>query len=587
MATIEEYPVLDFSGGVRRDKSYFKMDSNELVDIRNMFVDDRGRISLMRGMHIVGPQLAADVDNSFFFFRNAATPASSFIVNDNASTAGLSRLISGQNTSLVSVGDTSIALVDSTAFAASGSIEIEGDVIAYTGNAGNTLTGVTGISFAHPQRHSVNQWASLTPATALDGQRGIYYAVLNNICFIQGRNGNIQQIDNNDAVTMTNVSSEPTGLFLTNYRDRLFTISEISPRNRVFFSNRGDGTTWTTASDFFDVEDQNGEDLVGQKVLHDTLYLFKYNSIWHYNELELKQDIAGIGAWNHRVIQEIGGSLFTFCPRGIFEVRGSSVREIGLPVKEFWQNFRPKWDSVDGTGNGRVVINTFAGKFDDKYILYIGDITKPSSLFNVFLVYDTTLRNWTVFQKGTADTPFGFGDFTHLGSHQYFSYGGRNFQAAPALFAGNDSNYFIKLFDNKLTGVANNIQGGDDIFRDIPINGTIAPVYGSFETPLYDLTHPSLLKQFKDLRVFTESGNWNVEYRVEDQGVISQYRPLGVVSKTEQVLPFPSMAAGKRIGLRFSTTYSFHANTFDSLGMGAVPVLNGFVLEKTEVISQR
>lgn len=587
MATLEEYPVMNFSGGVRRDKSFFEFDKNELLEIYNMHIDERGRISLMRGMHIVGPQLSADVDNSFFFFRNAATPASSFLVNDNASTSTIVRLISSQNTGTVSVGDTTITLFDTSSFAASGSVEIEGDVISYTGISGSNLTGVTGISFQHPARHSVNQWATLTPATALDGQRGLYYAVLNNVCFIQGRNGNIQQIDNNDAVTMTNVSGEPTGLFLTNYRDRLFTISEISPRNRVFFSARGDGTSWTTASDFFDVEDQHGEDLVGQKVLHDTLYLFKYNSVWHYNELELKQDLDGVGAWNHRVIQEIDGSIFTFCPRGIFEIRGQSAREIGLPVQDYWRNFRPKWDSVDGTGNGRVVTNVFAGKFEDKYILYLGDLTKPSTLQNIFLVYDTTLRNWTVYQKGTNDSPFSFSDFTHLGSHQYFAYGGRNFQAAPALFAGNVDNYFIRLFDDKFTGAANNIQGGDDLFRDIPANGTIAPVYGSFQTPLYDLTHPALFKQFKDLRVFTESGVWSVEYRVQNEAGISQYKPLGVVSKTEQVLPFPSDAAGRRIGLRFGTNYGYHASTIDYLGKGEPPTLNGFVFEKTEITTRR
>lgn len=58
-----------------------------------------------------------------------------------------------QDTSLsaaTTVGATTLSLTSSSAFPASGNVFIEWDIAAYTGNAANTLSGVTGVGFAHP-----------------------------------------------------------------------------------------------------------------------------------------------------------------------------------------------------------------------------------------------------------------------------------------------------------------------------------------------------------------------------------------------------------------------------------------------------
>ena len=59
-------------------------------------------------------------------------------------------LVTTTNTSAITTGDPTIVLTNSYSFADSGSIQINGDVIAYTGNtrATGTLTGVTGIQAA-------------------------------------------------------------------------------------------------------------------------------------------------------------------------------------------------------------------------------------------------------------------------------------------------------------------------------------------------------------------------------------------------------------------------------------------------------
>lgn len=68
----------------------------------------------------------------------------------------------------VSVGDTTITLTSASAFATSGSGNIDGDTISWTGKSSNDLTGVTGISVAH--------------ATGVIVQAGEFAHVLREIC---------------------------------------------------------------------------------------------------------------------------------------------------------------------------------------------------------------------------------------------------------------------------------------------------------------------------------------------------------------------------------------------------------------------
>jgi len=67
--------------------------------------------------------------------------------------------------SSVGLADITVVLIDSSDFSASGSIHVEGDTIAYTGNTKSTgtLTGVTGISATHAAGKEV--WETYTSGT--------------------------------------------------------------------------------------------------------------------------------------------------------------------------------------------------------------------------------------------------------------------------------------------------------------------------------------------------------------------------------------------------------------------------------------
>lgn len=564
--TLSRYEVLDFSGGVRRDKSLFELDKNELLNTKNIEITERGRLKVRLGSQQLGNTLTGTIENSFLFVRNTpgSSPTTQFLVNNMASSAVISRLVGNRLTANAAVGDTTLTVNSSSALAASGTVEVDGDLIAYTGGGGGgtTLTGVTGITFAHTAGAAVNQWATLA-STGVDGRLGITYAVLNNILFICGR---AAAIDQYDGTNVTTISGEPSIILITNYRDRLYGAGDSAnatngdPR-RVSFSARGDGTSWTPTSDFFDVEDQSGEYIMAFKVNNDVLGIFKTNSIFTYDEIELKQRVPGVGAYNQKVVQEIDEKIFTFCPNGIFETNLFSARSIGEPVRAFWENFVPSYGGSGAVINFRVCMNTFAWTSNHSYFLYIGDITVPYVASDVVLEYHTLMNNWTVHT--------GYTDFMHASSLNGFRFGDGALTARAAVFGGDTAGKAWRLYENRyLDNQATPVVQGRDVFQDL-VSDTGSPASASFETPLYNFDQPDKFCQPGSLRLYVEEGQWMVEYRVENEKGIGPYKPLGSTSQTNKSLPFPSDAGGFRIGLRVSTVNPNGRN-----------ILNGFVFEK-------
>ena len=563
------YPVLDFSGGVRRDLGALEVQRNQLLDARNAHLYSRGRVIGRRGSHKIGSTLSTRIEDIFAFVRyNTSGVANSWVfVNTNGTTAVLSTLTSTKLTSGITTASTTASVTSTTNtpvdFAVSGVVEIEGDLISYTGNSGTSFTGLTGIRVSHDAGASVNQWTTMAQSgTAVDGRMGITYAVLNNILFIVGRGANFKQFDGS---SVSDVSWEPAGLFVTNYRDRLYAAGDGSSgtngsSRRVSFSARGDGTSWTTASDFFDMEDQLGQPITGFLVHSDRLGIFKTQSTFVYNEVELKETIKGVGAYNHKVAVPVNGSIYTFCPNGIFETNLSSATQIGGPVRDFWENFMPTYDSV----SKRVCMNTYAWSHRDSYFLYIGDITSPTSTDDVVLEFDTIRRNWTVHDGG-------FTDFVNATELKHFRYGDNTLTSSPTVFASDISGQIFRMNDTRYVDT-DGTKRGSDILTDEIADSAGNPIPIVLETKLHDLEQPGLWKVFDRIRVFSENSQWSVQYRVENEDGITDYKPLGTVSRSNQTLLFPKDAAGWRIGFKVTC-----------INGAGVPVFNGFVLENTDM----
>ena len=171
-------------------------------------------------------------------------------------------------------------------------------------------------------------------------------------------------------------------------------------------------------------------------------------------------------------------------------------------------------------------------------------------------------------------------DFQHLLGTEKFRYGDRANNFRPALFGGDNTGKYFRFFETRyIDGQLTPVKQGNDILTDLVSDAALSggtSISGVVETPLYDLTHPELYKKFNRIRVFAEQGQWNFEYRTQDENGITQYKPLGSIDKVMKVFKLPSDVQGYRIGFRISAT--------NGTGRG---ILNGFIIEDTDVVPRQ
>lgn len=569
---LQDFIISNFNGGLVKNKSDLEMARNEFKNTLNLDLDEVGKIKRRKGICQCGDTKSGIFDESFVFLRHTdgQAPMAYHLVIDRASDGTLYRVIENYTTLALTTASTVITMGNIGGFAASGTVEINGDLIAYTGTSGATLTGVTGILKSHPAYSEVRQLSSIG-ATGVDTRAGAYFSVLNNLCFINGRVGSATY----DGSTVSAVADadEPNAIFATNFRERIYLAGSAAtsgdPR-RVFFSDAGDSTSWD-ANNYFDVEDDRGEPVTGFKEGENVLLIFKTNSIFMYDEVQLKQTVWNVGAYHHKVIQKINDTIFTFCPTGVWKTNGYSAKKISQPVEKYLRLFKPDYDQIAG----KLVTNCFAGQFGDKYLLYVGSIPDPddetTTLSDVVLVYDTLKNNWTVYDSFTS--------FSHFGSFKNFGYGqlsnsvagGSTMQSGECLFAGNTGGKYYRLFDGRFyDNQATRSYRGGDYIPNLISNSVGNPISTVLETKFYEVGNPGTLKTFGFLELLIDQGEFNVAYKLDKGDTITDWISLGVFS--------PSLKK-KRLkdNKGYKVAFKITSNTLDTLS-----TLNGIILKGIE-----
>ena len=574
---LPDFAVTNFAGLVR-DKSDFEMERNEFKNTLNFDLDEKGRLKRRRGSYQYGDTKAGKIfDDSYVYFdRDSGNQIVNHLVVSRESNGVLYRIEHTYLSNAITTATTTIDVPGNGAFAVSGTIEIEGDLIAYTGNNGTQFTGVTGIRVSHPANAPVSQWVSIGN-TGLDTRSGVYFTVINDRLIINGRVGSAT-FDGTSIAAITD-ADEAGGIFAKTYRNRMYVAGSSvadgsGTRNgsgiRVSFSSAGDATAWDL-NDFFDVEDDSGELITGLDVGRDILLIFKFNSIFTYDEVELKQRVYGAGAYNNKVIKKIDGLFYTFSPAGVHVTNGFSSKKISDPIDEYLMNFRPKYDST----SGRVVDNCFAGIYQKKYFLYIGNITDPEVLSDVVLVYDTVSKNWTVYS--------GFTNFTHFGSFFNFGTGGAasttglGVQSIEAFFAGSSDGKYYRLFEDTFYMVGSTTSRGGDIWPNLISDSAGSGVSTKALTKWFDIGNPSWMKQISYFRMLVETGEFNVVYRIDQGSKITEWTPLGEYKTTNQ-----RKALKAKINQGYRIQFEITSNSVDHSC-----ILNGFIAEEIEALSKK
>jgi len=571
-----DLPITDFSGGLVTNKSDFRMQQNELKNSLNMEIDEEGKLKRRRGIQLYGDTHPSGgvkiIDDSFLFLRQTlgSTPTAFHIAIQRANSPNVYRLVSTYSTAAITTATTTIASGTNSAFTASGVIEMDGDEITYTSLPTSTSFAVTAstILTGHPAFTYINHWVNDGTIT-IDGRSGIYFSVLNNLLFINGRAGSFTF--DGSSYTAVSDDDEPGGIFATNYRDRIYVAGSgiadgAGNRNsssiRVSFSDAGDSRSWDI-NNFFDVEDNRGESITGFREINDTLLIFKVNSMFGYDEVQLKQRLWNIGAYNHKVIQRIGEQIFTFCPSGVWVTNGTSAQKISDPIRKYIDHFRPQYDTLVG----RVVDNCFAGVFESKYYLYIHDIEEPESLDDVVLVYDTLTGKWTVHDEYTNLTHFASLSGFSQGPSADATDGDAVTQHTEALFAGDGLGHYYRLFDNRfLDNESTRTYRGGDIFPNMITNDAGSGIQTIAETKFIDLAAPGQWGYVRALTILVEQGQFQISYRLDLGNKITDPISLGFfqATNTEVDLKGPN-DQGYRISFRITGNSRDNTDIFNGI----------------------
>lgn len=579
MPAINDFAITTFNG-LHKNKSDYQMKEGEMKNLLNINIDEIGRAIRRNGYQQFGDTISGKIIDDSYTYITALQFAYHLLISRE--TNGVLYKVGGNyTTSAVAVGATTITVANNSFFSASGTVEINGDNISYTGTSGtDTLTGVTGVSRAVPAFSAVHQVQSIGN-TGVNTSSGAYFTTLNGVCVITGRSGGATF--DGTSITAISDADEAEGIFGVSYRDRLFVAGSGSggtnaAMNRVSYSDAGDATSWTSTN-FFDVEDETGEIITGLKESSDYLFIWKLNSIFRYDEVQLKQSVWGVGAYNNKVIQRIGGRFYTFCPSGVWITTGFSAKKISEPIERYIKTFRPKYDSAK-----RVITNCFSGQHFNRYYLYIDKCIEPDTgeiLSNVVFVYDAENGLWTIYDGFVAFTHFNYQVVWHTGSLSNSTVGGSTSQVGPSLFGGDTTGMYWKLFDGRfLDNETTRTMRGDDFIgdaiSDISESAVVEdPINTVIETPFYSLKAPQWWKKIMYLRIFIEKGEFDVSYRLDKGDHITDWISLGNFSGTNQRKQLKEKE-GFRIALKI-TGYSKH--TLSSL--------NGFVIEDIDGILKK
>lgn len=587
MAKLPDFIINDFSGGLVRNKSDYQMNRNEFKDTLNLDIDERGRAIRRRGIQLWGTPVSGSFSGSTAFVRQTlgGFPYVHHLLFTKGTNAAAYAIFTTRLNLSCSPADSTISVSSTDGFANSGTIEINGDIISYTGKTNSTFTGCSGIIKTHLNGSPVNQISLKTANIGVDTTSGVYFAVLNNQLFINGRQGSV--IFDGTGFTAISDTDEPAGLFSTNYRDRIYVAGSgvadgSGTRNgdprRVSFSEAGDPTNWNI-DDYFDVEDDLGEPITGLSANDDYLFIFKTNSIFTYNELQLQQQLWGVGAYNHYVIQRIGKLIYTFCPTGVWETNGFQARLISEPIKEYLKEYIPSYDV-----NGRTITDCFATAFDNKYILYLTSISKPYPLGGVALIFDTIKRNWTIhdnYGNGIVGSFLFLNKLAHYGTGYVplVSYPASN--QKEAVFAGSLSNgtfRYWRLYENYLTTASlMGVKSQGDIYPNLIADNNGYPISTILETPFLDIGNSLFWKNFGFIRILSETGSWNVSYRLDKGDHITDWISLGEFNYPNQR---KRLLENNNEGFRIAIKITSNSRDWTN-------ILNGIIIENIEAKSKQ
>lgn len=240
------------------------------------------------------------------------------------------------------------------------------------------------------------------------------FAVANNKLYMVNGTDNTHSWDgastvSNSALVDMGSTTVPTGKYIKWWKNYMFIagaskFNGASYPSRVWFSNLGAPDTWTTATDYFDVNLSDGQAITGLAILQDYLVIFKERSIWVItgtnpsdwkisgSNNNLTNVNQGIGCKSYRSIVQVGDDLWFMANDGIRSLRRNAeatTPNIGIVSGDIQTTI---------TGLNQGALSKVAAILFNKRV-YFAMPNGSSSYNNIVMVADTRIT------KDKADNP--------------------------------------------------------------------------------------------------------------------------------------------------------------------------------------
>jgi len=419
-------------GGMNTEVNPLVMVEGETELMLNATTDKLGSWQKRLGTTMWGDQAVSGNDVlGIHHYANSAGTASHqlLVVNDSADTnSDIFRIVSSTLDGAITTSDTTIRIANGTEFNSSGTIEVEGDLITYTGKSGNDLTTVTGITSNHVTGLTVRQW-QITNSNDRANNRTRFVNFLNRAIRVNGSdamkayNGGSWETTGNPI----NPDNAATAVSLIEvYADRLFTAGGSSFPDRLYGSSMpsvSGNVTWSTGTQiidrvgttgfYIDINPEDGQNITALERNGNLLLIFKERSLYTWDGASTQADVlVDVGAVSQEAVITISNITF-FLGRskknlGIYAFTGGYPKLISRKIK--------RWiDNIDQSNLSSIV----SGADDDHVYFYVGNIAfSNDSIYgtrtfnNVWLVYTLSQDSWSVYDDLHAQV---FGYFVSSG----------------------------------------------------------------------------------------------------------------------------------------------------------------------------
>jgi len=184
--------------------------------------------------------------------------------------------------------------------------------------------------------------------------------------------------------------------FTTVYQDRVYMANgRIATQfSRIWYSSlpTAGAITWTIATDWVDVNPDDGDQITALENNGNRLLIFKNRSLYRWSFGQVEPDrLIGAGTSSQESVKtnfDVGITFFAN-PRGVYAYSGGRPKLISRKIQNF----------IDAVSDWT---NVFAEVDGDHYYLAVGNVTVDGRTYtNTMLVYHVSLDAWTIYTTAT------------------------------------------------------------------------------------------------------------------------------------------------------------------------------------------